>query len=155
LLDNEINRAEREGSHLGVVLIDVDRFKSINDTYGHLVGDHVLREVAQLLTSFVRPYDAVGRLGGEEFLIVLPGCDHINAVSHAERLRHALNRTVVNTSAGPLQFTASFGVTVVGPETRVAASTAIRIADGAMYAAKRAGRDRVEFSASSAELTPA
>jgi diguanylate cyclase (GGDEF)-like protein len=97
------------------------------------------------LGNSIRPYDAVGRLGGEEFLVVLSGCDQINTVSHAERLRLALNRISVKTPAGPLQFTASFGVTVVGPENRVDAQTAIEAADSAMYAAKHAGRDRVEF----------
>jgi diguanylate cyclase (GGDEF)-like protein len=128
-----------------VVLADLDRFKSINDKHGHLVGDHVLREAAHVMTSSVRPYDAVGRLGGEEFLVVLPGCDQINAVSHAERLRLALSRIIVNTPDGPLQFTASFGVTMVGPDARIDAQTAIRTADAAMYDAKHAGRDRVEF----------
>jgi two-component system cell cycle response regulator len=146
LLNTEINRAERQGASVGLILVDLDHFKSINDTHGHLVGDHVLREAASVMSSSVRPYDAVGRLGGEEFLVVLPGCDQINAVSHAERLRLALNRIVVNAPSGPLQFTASFGVTVVGPEAHADAQTAIRSADSAMYAAKHAGRDRVEFS---------
>jgi diguanylate cyclase (GGDEF)-like protein len=145
LLANEIIRAERQGACVGVALVDLDRFKSINDNYGHLIGDHVLREAANVLTSSIRPYDAVGRLGGEEFLIVLPGCDQINAISHAERLRLALNRCVINTPSGPLQFTASFGVTVVGPDTHLDAQSAIQAADSAMYVAKRGGRDRVEF----------
>lgn len=147
LLDNELRRAERHGASVGVVLVDLDYFKRINDTYGHLIGDHVLREAGQIMSSSVRPYDAVGRLGGEEFLVVLPGCDQINAVSHAERLRLTLNRATIKTPSGPLHFTASFGVTVVGPETRVDAQAAIRAADSAMYAAKSAGRDRVEFCA--------
>ena len=145
LLVSELERAARQGTHVRVALVDLDNFKSINDTHGHLVGDHVLREAAKIMTSSIRPYDAVGRLGGEEFLVLLPGCDQINAWSHAERLRLALNRTAVHTPSGPLHFTASFGVTVVGPEARVDAQTAIRTADAAMYAAKRAGRDRVEF----------
>jgi two-component system, cell cycle response regulator len=146
ILTKEITRAEREGAHVAVALVDLDHFKSINDTYGHLVGDQVLREAAQVMCSSIRPYDAVGRLGGEEFLVVLPGCDQINAVGHAERLRLALNRIAVNTPSGPVHFTASFGVTVVGPETRVDARTAIQTADSAMYDAKRAGRDRVKIS---------
>jgi two-component system cell cycle response regulator len=145
LLVSEIDRAERQGAYVGVALVDLDHFKSINDNHGHLVGDTVLREAAQAMTLAIRPYDAVGRLGGEEFLIILPGCDQINALGHAERLRLALNRIAVNTPSGPVHFTASFGVTVVGPETRVDARTAIQTADLAMYAAKRAGRDRVEI----------
>jgi diguanylate cyclase (GGDEF)-like protein len=104
------------------------------------------------MNSIVRPYDAVGRLGGEEFLIVLPGCDQINAVSHAERLRAALSEIVVDTFSLPIHFTASCGVTVVGPEHRVDAQTAIGAADSAMYTAKRAGRDRVELSAACLQL---
>jgi diguanylate cyclase (GGDEF)-like protein len=145
LLAKEFNRAERQNASVGVILADLDRFKSINDTYGHLVGDEVLREVAEYLTHAIRPYDAVGRLGGEEFLIVLPGCDEINALSHAERLRSGLNRIEINTLSGKIDLTASFGVTVVGPQCRVDARTAIQAADDAMYQAKHAGRDRVEF----------
>jgi diguanylate cyclase (GGDEF)-like protein len=150
LLVTEIERAERQGTCVGVALVDLDRFKSINDTYGHLIGDHVLREVAKIMSHSVRPYDAVGRLGGEEFLVILPGCDQINAISHAERLRSALNRATVNTASGPLHFTASFGVTVVPPEGRMDAQSAIETADSAMYSAKHAGRNRVEFAAAGA-----
>jgi diguanylate cyclase (GGDEF)-like protein len=151
LLKTELERADRQGTCVGVVLADLDRFKSINDTYGHLVGDHVLREAAQIMSHSIRPYDAVGRLGGEEFLVVLPGCDQINAVSHAERLRSALNRATVNTPSGPLHFTASFGVTVVPFGIRVDAPMAIGTADFAMYGAKHGGRDRVEFIAAGAK----
>jgi two-component system cell cycle response regulator len=152
LLVNEIDRAERQSTYVAVALVDLDHFKSINDTHGHLIGDSVLVEAAQVMSCSIRPYDAVGRLGGEEFLIVLPGCDQINAVGHAERLRLALNRIAVSTPSGPVHFTASFGVTVVGPETRVDARTAIQTADSAMYAAKRAGRDRVEISTPCLEM---
>jgi two-component system cell cycle response regulator len=146
LLISEIDRAERQGAYVGVVLVDLDHFKSINDTHGHLVGDQVLREVAQVMSSAIRPYDAVGRLGGEEFLLVLPGCDRINAVGHAERLRLALLRIAVHTPSVSVHVTASFGVAVVGPESRIDARTAIQYADSAMYAAKHSGRNRVEIS---------
>jgi len=147
LLEDELQRAGRQGAYVGVVLVDLDHFKSINDTYGHLTGDHVLRQAAQIMSNSIRPYDAVGRLGGEEFLVVLPGCDQINAISHAERLRLALNQIALDLPSGTLRFTASFGVTVVEPDVRVNAESAIQAADSAMYAAKHAGRDRVEFSA--------
>jgi two-component system cell cycle response regulator len=147
LLGMEIDRAQRQGSHVGVILIDLDHFKSINDNYGHLVGDHVLREAAHVMDHSIRPYDAVGRLGGEEFLIVLPGCDEVNSVGHAERLRAALNAIAVQTRSGPIHFSASFGIVVVGPDACVDAPMAIGAADTAMYAAKHAGRDRVELGA--------
>lgn len=147
LLDAEVQRARRQGSSLGVVLVDFDHFKEINDKHGHLTGDRVLGQAAESMQSAVRPYDAVGRYGGEEFLIVLPGCDRINAESHAERLRQALRELAISAPQGTIHFTASFGVTVIGPEMVVDAIGAIGAADLAMYAAKRGGRDRVEFLA--------
>ena len=129
---------------VGVVLLDLDHFKQVNDTHGHLVGDHVLRDAAEIMSGTIRPYDAVGRFGGEEFLVILPGCDEINATSHAERLRAALQRIEVQSPKGAVSITASLGVTVVGPEARVDAPTAIQAADAAMYAAnywpKRRGK---------------
>jgi diguanylate cyclase (GGDEF)-like protein len=155
LLQNEMERSRRQGASVGVVIIDLDHFKQVNDTYGHLVGDQVLCEVARLMREMTRPYDAVGRFGGEEFLMVLPGCDQINAASHAERIRQAFARAIVKAGETEVRFTASFGVTAVGPDTDVNVETAIRVADFALYAAKRAGRNCVEFLPASAELTPA
>jgi diguanylate cyclase (GGDEF)-like protein len=152
LLRNELCRSERQRTSVGVVLVDLDHFKMINDRHGHLVGDQVLREASQVLRNSIRLYDAVGRLGGEEFLVVLPGCDEINATSHAERLRQALGQIAVPTAQGTIGVTASLGVTVVRADGSVDAQAAINTADLAMYAAKNSGRDRVEFFAASAEL---
>jgi two-component system, cell cycle response regulator len=152
LLRNELCRSERQRTSVGVVLVDLDHFKMINDRHGHLVGDQVLREASQFLRNSIRLYDAVGRLGGEEFLVVLPGCDEINATSHAERLRQALSQIAVPTAQGTIGVTASLGVTVVRADGSVDAQAAINTADLAMYAAKNSGRDRVEFFAASAEL---
>ena len=152
LLRNELCRAERQRASVGVVLVDLDHFKAINDRFGHMLGDQVLREAALALGGSIRPYDAVGRLGGEEFLVILPGCDEINAASHAERLRQALGRIRVPAPHGEISVSGSLGVTVVGPGTQVDAEAAIHTADRAMYTAKNAGRDRVEFIATTCEL---
>ena len=153
LLTDELNRAERQGSFVGVILFDLDRFRQINETYGHLAADEVLQQVAEMMRSIMRPYDSVGRYGGEEFLAVLPGCNEVNAVSHAERLRDALRCDKLSTLSGEIAITASFGVTVAGPGCYGNASMAIRLADAVMFAAKRAGGDMVEFLAQLPELT--
>jgi diguanylate cyclase (GGDEF)-like protein len=146
MLGNELNRADRNGSSVGVLLFDVDHFKSTNDTYGHLTGDHVLTEIAHLVRSITRPYDAVGRYGGEEFLVILPGCDELTAVSHAERLRMAISRAVVKaTDEQEVRITASFGVTVAERDSSPRVDALIQAADTALYRAKDAGRDQVEF----------
>jgi len=89
-LEREVWRARREGNSLGILMVDLDHFKSVNDTYGHLAGDAVLREVTRRMHSEVRPYDAVGRYGGEEFLILLPGCTSAETRQKAERLRNVI-----------------------------------------------------------------
>ncbi len=86
-LDKEIARCHRDHRTVGVILLDIDHFKRINDTYGHFAGDAVLRETAARLRSNIRPYDQVGRYGGEEFLVVLPNCDLEQAHQQAERMR--------------------------------------------------------------------
>ncbi|HEY2838264.1 MAG TPA: diguanylate cyclase [Pirellulales bacterium] len=144
-LTNELNRADREHGSVGVVTVDLDDFKRVNDSHGHPVGDEVLRAIGRAMRSNVRPYDSVGRIGGEEFLVVLPGCNAINATSHAERLRAAIAELVMPTAAGPLSISASLGVSV--GRRSLQAGELMRAADEALYAAKRGGRNRVEFVA--------
>jgi two-component system cell cycle response regulator len=110
LLKREVSRRQRTGDPLGVIMADIDHFKKINDTYGHLVGDAVLREVTRRLAEGVRPYDAVGRYGGEEFLIVFPGCTSANLILGAERLRHCIADQPVETTAGIIPVTLSLGL---------------------------------------------
>jgi diguanylate cyclase (GGDEF)-like protein len=140
----ELTRVLRQQTELGIVLIDLDHFKSINDTYGHLVGDIVLREAARRMRQTVRPYDAVGRYGGEEFIVVLRGADLPGVYNQAERLRQHLERDPIQTTAGPIKVTASMGVVSSRQAPAKDADTLIRAADTALYRAKHAGRNRVE-----------
>src|SRR5580698_3987693 len=108
----DLMRSQRGQAAVGILMADVDHFKLVNDTYGHLAGDTVLREVAKRMHAVARSYDALGRYGGEEFLIVLPGCD-ISAVSiWAERLRNAIAQAPVDTPEGIIPITLSVGATV-------------------------------------------
>jgi two-component system cell cycle response regulator len=147
LLRRELSRGERDGKSLTVVMADVDHFKHVNDTYGHLAGDVVLREVARRLSSAVRSYDVIGRVGGEEFLVVLPGCALADAVDQAERLRACIQREPAETPDGPIPVTLSLGVAVKPEEASVGPDSLLRAADAALYRAKRGGRNRVELMA--------
>jgi len=143
-LQKELARSEREKSSVAVILADVDKFKNINDTSGHLGGDAVLREVAGRLRASVRPYDGIGRYGGEEFLVVAPGCDAAGALKLAERLRASVGDTPVATFEGIFAVTLSLGVGTNRETCR--ADDLVRAADAALYRAKEAGRNRVEVA---------
>jgi diguanylate cyclase (GGDEF)-like protein len=142
-LAREVARGTRDGGPVGVVMADIDHFKRVNDTYGHPAGDVVLREVARRMENALRPYDTVGRHGGEEFLLVLPGCDLPRARAAAEHVRTAVKADPIHTDAGRLRVTVSLGVTAAGRESRFDIETLVTAADAALYAAKHAGRDRV------------
>jgi two-component system cell cycle response regulator len=144
ILERELSRARRENKPIGLVLGDLDRFKDVNDTYGHLAGDAVLREVAARMEQSVRPYDAVGRYGGEEFLLLLPGCDAEAAQHSAERMREAVEAQQVSIDGGCLDVTMSFGVTALPAGADVDLERLIKIADAALYMAKEKGRNRTE-----------
>jgi diguanylate cyclase (GGDEF)-like protein len=143
VLRRALDQAVRERTAVSVVFCDVDRFKSVNDSYGHPVGDAVLCEVAKRVGASVRPYDVLGRYGGEEFLIVLPGCSLLEAFGVAERVRASLGSEAIQTSAGPLPITASFGIATSSGDTRDL-DELISEADQALYRAKEAGRNRIE-----------
>ena len=147
VLSRELARGARENSPLGVAIFDLDRFKSVNDQYGHLAGDTVLRESARRIQSGMRQYDAIGRYGGEEFIILLPGCDEINSLNQAERLRKALCQSEMQVNDTSLTVTASFGVTTAPFGYIHQPENLIRRADEALYLAKKMGRNRVEFLA--------
>jgi diguanylate cyclase (GGDEF)-like protein len=143
ILERSLARAAREERPLGLVLIDLDHFKTVNDAYGHLAGDAVLREAARRLKSAVRVYDDVGRYGGEEFLVVLPGCDEQGATSLAERMREQLEAEPVVVHDAAVTITGSFGVVTAVDPSQTTPEALVHTADDALYAAKRAGRNRV------------
>lgn len=140
----ELERTQREGRPMTLVMADLDHFKRINDRYGHPTGDEVLREVSRRLASSVRIYDSVGRVGGEEFVMVLPGRDGEEGRTIAERLRASISGTPVVTSQGPIPVTMSFGATEFQGRNVTDVATLFKKADEALYKAKSKGRNRVE-----------
>ncbi|HTT61526.1 MAG TPA: two-component regulator propeller domain-containing protein [Bryobacteraceae bacterium] len=144
VLEQEMIQARREGTRLAVLLADLDYFKAVNDTYGHLVGDDVLREFARRLKNNLRPYDHAGRLGGEEFLIIMPGLYQ----EHEDRI-HGLHEQLCQKSLVSLdvevKITCSIGVAWFDPEIEGPESL-LKLADMALYAAKANGRNRVEIA---------
>jgi diguanylate cyclase (GGDEF)-like protein len=145
VLDRAFARASAKRP-LSVVMVDIDHFKRVNDDHGHLVGDHVLRRVAVALQGSLRRSDTLGRFGGEEFLLVLPGFGDAEARVAAERCRAAvaaLDFEVPRADGqGPLRVTASFGIATV-PPAYATVETLLDVADGALYQAKRGGRNSV------------
>jgi two-component system, cell cycle response regulator len=141
-LEQELSRCHRDHRTVGVILLDIDHFKKINDTYGHFAGDAVLRETANRLRHNMRPYDQIGRYGGEEFLVVLPNCDLHQAAQQAERMRLRLCTDSMMVDGAELRVTASFGVTVSDGSER-SPDVFVRVADEALYRAKASGRNCV------------
>ena len=141
-LDAEIERARQFGSALTIVLADLDNFKQVNDEFGHHGGDVVLRAFADLIRSHVRDVDVSGRIGGEEFAILLPDTDAGGAARVAERMRRSLNEVAIPLSDGAaIHVAASFGVAELGPDQ--SGDDLLRAADAALYRAKDAGKNRV------------
>lgn len=141
-LYSEVERSRREGTPLSVILADIDHFKAINDTHGHPTGDAVLREVSAIFSRGVRSYDWVGRYGGEEFLIILPGSEFEGACVRAEALRKAVDTAEIQDGESSLKVTSSFGV-ASGFAPGHDAEAVIRIVDAALYQAKTNGRNCV------------
>ena len=150
MLKHELDRSQRDSTDrdapVSVVLVDLDHFKHINDTYGHLAGDAVLRETARRMREAIRPYDTIGRYGGEEFLLVLSNCDTIEAATIAERLLRAVGKDSIVLAEGTVSVTLSAGVATSGIVQD--AETLVGAADAALYRAKRSGRNRVEVATS-------
>jgi diguanylate cyclase (GGDEF)-like protein len=142
-LEQEIRRAQRYDEPLSLLMTDIDHFKSVNDRFGHHVGDQVLIDFARTLTAAVRDVDTVGRWGGEEFVILMPGTALEEAAIVAERMRLAVAGAPTRTQGVTCGYTASFGVTAYG-EASSTADTLMASADAALYRAKNGGRNRVE-----------
>jgi diguanylate cyclase (GGDEF)-like protein len=142
----------RTGKPLACMMIDVDHFKCVNDTYGHDIGDRVLKAVAERLSSNMRSTDALSRLGGEEFLIIGANMDQDIAVSCAERLRSAVQELVIELSTGHLQVTISVGVSIRSPSMKKS-DALLKKADEAVYLAKAGGRNRVCFEPDTGNAT--
>lgn len=150
VLTRELSRATRAGQPLSLLMVDLDRFKLVNDTHGHLAGDAVLRAAAERMKSTVRNYDTVGRYGGEEFLVVLPGCDGASACAQAERIREAVAATQPSDGFPRLRVTCSIGVASRLLPAAEDANVLLREADLALYQAKDGGRNRVVQAATAA-----
>ncbi|MDE3243604.1 MAG: diguanylate cyclase [Nitrospirota bacterium] len=146
-LEQERVRANRERTSFGVVLADLDGFKLVNDGHGHLAGDRVLEEAARRMRTAVRAYDVVGRYGGEEFLIVCPGCHEAEAVTIAERIRASLERAPIEIASGEaISVTLFLGVTMGGTQGTDEPIRLIKSADTALYCAKNRGGNCVELA---------
>jgi two-component system cell cycle response regulator len=144
MLRREFARGPRSGRDVSVVMADVDHFKSINDGFGHHVGDAVLTEVAKRMAVEMRSYEIIGRYGGEEFMAVLSDCDTEGAFAVAERLRLSVEAKPFESSSRCVPMTMSFGVASTAEMPSATQETLVQFADAAMYRAKKAGRNRTE-----------
>jgi two-component system cell cycle response regulator len=144
-LHRESSRQSREGGSFGIVLADLDHFKYVNDRHGHLAGDAVLQEMARRMLASIRPYDVVGRYGGEEFLIIVPTTDARGSMRLAERIRKSIEERPVRTESGEIQMTVSLGVAVSDPAIPLDSQELLQVADDALYRAKDRGRNCCEL----------
>jgi two-component system, cell cycle response regulator len=142
----EHSRHVRQGGAFAVIVLDLDHFKSVNDTHGHLAGDAVLKEVARRMVAGLRPYDTVGRYGGEEFVIVAPSCDKDGATRLVERILAIIRSRPVDATDCSVPVTASCGIAISNAGKSLDPESLMRMADEALYRAKENGRNRAEFA---------
>ena len=145
MLERELSRANREGKPLGLILIDFDHFKNINDSLGQLAGDDVLREAALRILGSIRIYDVVGRVGGEEFLLLFSGCDIAAVRNKAERIRSIIAGSPFNTTSASVPLTVSLGAFSAAPSEFHTSESVMRSLNAALHRAKELGRNRVEM----------
>lgn len=144
-LNKEVHRSIRKGSTLSLIMLDIDHFKRVNDSFGHLQGDVVLQKVAQQLRNELRSYDYASRFGGEEFVAILPDSSLQEALFVADRIRLSVQDTKFNGMLDKISLTLSLGVACFSPEYAPTVDSFIKMADDALYRAKENGRNRVEF----------
>lgn len=142
VLEREISRSHRYGRELSLIMFDIDHFKNVNDTYGHLAGDHVLKHLASVIKQRIRREDIMARYGGEEFAIILPEIDSYNSRQFAEKIRRLVEKTVFKFEDTVIPVTISIGVATSNADTN-APEEFIKIADENLYEAKRRGRNCV------------
>jgi diguanylate cyclase len=143
VLIREIERSLRTGRTCGLIVIDIDYFKGVNDTYGHVAGDKVLRTIASELKRSMRGMDTAARIGGEEFAVILPECAPDSAIQAATRIHSMLNPITVSVDEHTLQLTTSAGLVWTNPNLQVSSAALLSEADHEMYRAKRTGRSRL------------
>jgi diguanylate cyclase (GGDEF)-like protein len=154
-LERELARGGREDKPAAVIMADIDHFKHVNDTLGHAAGDEVLKETGRRLKADLRPYDVVGRYGGEEFLIILPGCNLADGARRADVIRTLVAKDPIQTQFGSSSITISMGVTATSSVRDLSVTEILREADMSLYTAKKNGRNRVEIFTPAATSTGA
>ena len=142
-MSRELARAIRQKAPLSVIMLDIDHFKSVNDTHGHLVGDEVLKEFGRRILSIAREDDLLARYGGEEFCLLLAGTELDEACEVAERCRQIVDSTAFQTEVGDLSVSASFGVACLDPAHPISCDEILELADQKLYQAKAGGRNQV------------
>ncbi len=145
-LHRELERGQREGKPIGIALLDIDHFKAINDSFGHSSGDLVLKELARRLRAQLRSYDGLGRYGGEEFLLVLPGCDLQTTIRRLDALRCSIDHPAFLPNPGMTAVTVSIGATVSRGGGTAECESLLQEADAALYRAKQSGRNCLQYS---------
>jgi len=144
IFKKELSRMKRTDKPLSIIMADIDKFKSVNDMFGHPAGDAVLKETAERMQNCLRPYDSVGRYGGEEFIVIIPGCDKIGAKTVAERIRISICHKKFKGPENEIAVTMSLGITTTEANKNISTNDLIAEADKALYRAKSAGRNMVK-----------